>query len=188
MFEELIPELQPFAQWLLDAAGAAGYQPRVTSTVRTHTAQAKLYRKFEQGLNAFPVARPGTSAHEYGYAFDMVTSPMSLLDSDVGPAWEALGGLWGGSAATRGHAYDPVHFEYPGFVPPPEQAIPEEGLRQFAIDTAIGFVPVYGTVTTVASLLALFPGLNQYEAIQMLASPTHYYNTVRRLLQSYGYS
>jgi D-alanyl-D-alanine carboxypeptidase-like protein len=117
-YSALIPELQPYARALVDAAGAAGFQPRVTSTVRTHAEQSRLYRRWQQGLNEFPVAPPGTSAHEFGYAFDLVTSPMSLLDSDVGPYWEDLGGVWGGSAGKRGHVYDPVHFEYPGFVPP----------------------------------------------------------------------
>lgn len=49
---------------------------------------------------------------------------MEWLDREVGPYWEDLGGVWGGSAAIRGHRYDPVHFEYPGFVPPARS--PEE--------------------------------------------------------------
>jgi hypothetical protein len=100
--------------------------------------------------------------------------------SDVGAYWQELGGVWGGSA-------DPVHFQYPGDFAPAEQAIPEESLRSFAIDTGIGFLPVFGTVTTVASLLQLFPSLSESEALNMLASPTHYYNTLRRLLTAYGY-
>jgi hypothetical protein len=106
-------------------------------------------------------------------------TPMEAL-ADAGQYWQELGGVWGGER-------DPVHFEYPGFAPPPEQAIPEDSLRSFAIDTGIGFVPVYGTVTTVAGLLQLFPSLSRSEALKMLASPTHYYNTVRALLTAYGY-
>lgn len=179
MFEELIPELQPYATALVQAAGASGLQPRVTSTLRTHSAQSRLYRRWQQGLSPFPAAPPGTSAHEYGYAFDMVTSPMETL-ADVGAYWQELGGIWGGER-------DPVHFEYPGFVVPGQQSIPEESLTAFAVDIGIGFVPVYGTVTTAAALLQLFPSLSKSEALAMLASPTHYYNRVRQLLTAYGY-
>lgn len=177
--EALIPELQPFAAELLRVAGATGYQPRVTSTVRSHSEQARLYRRWQQGGSPFPAAPPGTSAHEYGYALDVVMTPMEAL-ADAGQWWTSLGGVWGGTT-------DPVHFQFPGFQVPPEQAIPEESLTSFAIDLGIGFVPVYGTVTSVAGILALFPGLSQSEALAMLASPTHYYNTVRRLLTAYGY-
>jgi hypothetical protein len=100
--------------------------------------------------------------------------------ADMGAYWEELGGVWGGST-------DPVHFQFPGFQPPPQQALPEGSLEQFAIDLGIGFVPVYGTVTSVAGILALFPGLSQSEALQMLSSPTHYYNMLRALLKAYGY-
>jgi hypothetical protein len=50
------------------------------------------------------------SAHEYGYAFDVVTSPMDALN-DMGAYWTEQGGVWGG-------AKDPIHFEFPGFTPP----------------------------------------------------------------------
>jgi hypothetical protein len=40
----------------------------------------------------------------------MVVSPMEAL-SDVGYTWQTWGGVWGGER-------DPVHFQYPGFVPP----------------------------------------------------------------------
>lgn len=104
----LIPELRPFARELLRAAGLAGYLPRVTSTLRSSAEQARLYRRSLAGLNAYPVAPPGSSAHEYGFAFDMVVSPMEGL-ADVGQYWEQLGGVWGGRFG------DEVHFEYPGF-------------------------------------------------------------------------
>ena len=105
---QLIPELQPFARDLIAAAGAAGLLPRVTSTVRTYSEQGRLYRRFLAGLSPYPAAPPGHSAHEYGYAFDMIVSPLSAL-SDCGDYWEKLGGVWGGRYG------DDVHFEYPGF-------------------------------------------------------------------------
>lgn len=105
---QLIPELQPFARDLVNAAGAAGLQPRVTSTRRSGAEQARLYRRSLQGMQTYPVAPPGTSAHEFGYAFDMVVTPMDALP-DVGRFWEEMGGVWGGEFN------DPIHFEYPGF-------------------------------------------------------------------------
>jgi hypothetical protein len=111
MFEDLIPDLQEFARALLDAAGQAGLQPRVTSTRRTYAAQSRLYKRFLAGQSPYPAAPPGTSAHEFGYAFDMVTSPLDALQ-DVGYTWETWGGIWGG------HFGDEVHFEFPGFVAP----------------------------------------------------------------------
>lgn len=108
---QLIPELQPFARDLVGAAGAAGLQPRITSTRRSTAEQTRLYRRYLAGLNPFPVAPPGTSAHEFGFAFDMVVSPLDAL-TDVGAYWQAQGGIWGGEFS------DPVHFEYPGFSKP----------------------------------------------------------------------
>ena len=104
MFNELIPEIQSFARALVDAAGTAGLQPRVTSTLRTYAQQKRLYSRYVAGLSPYPAAPPGHSAHEYGWAFDMVST-----DNDAcGDYWQQLGGIWG---ARR----DPVHFEYPGF-------------------------------------------------------------------------
>jgi len=105
---QLIPELQPFARDLVSAAGGAGLQPRITSTRRSSAEQARLYRRYLSGLNPFPVAPPGTSAHEFGFAFDMVVTPMDALP-DVGAYWKEQGGIWGGEFN------DPIHFEYPGF-------------------------------------------------------------------------
>ncbi len=110
MFEDLIPELQGPASDLVQAAGEAGLLPRVTSTRRTQAAQERLYRRWQSGLSPFPAAPPGSSSHEFGFAFDMVCSPFEAL-ADVGATWISWGGVWGG---TR----DPVHFEYPGFVVP----------------------------------------------------------------------
>jgi len=104
----LIPELQPYARDLVDAAGAAGLQPRVTSTRRTFAEQKRLYNRSLAGLSPYPAAPPGHSAHEYGWAFDLIVSPLSAL-SDVGAYWEENGGVWGGRGG------DDVHFEYPGF-------------------------------------------------------------------------
>lgn len=102
---DLVEELQPFARDLVDAAGRAGLQPRVTSTIRSYSEQRRLYNRFLAGQAGYPVAPPGQSSHEYGLAFDMVVSPMEAL-ADVGYTWQQWGGAWSGR--------DAVHFELPG--------------------------------------------------------------------------
>ena len=115
----LIPDLRPFARQLLLVAGRAGLQPRITSTYRSVGEQTRLYRRFLAGQNPYPVAPPGHSAHEAGYAFDMMImdapGQMESDLTDLGHVWESWGGIWGG------HFKDPIHFEYPGFTPPPAE-------------------------------------------------------------------
>jgi len=128
---QLIEELQPYAYDLVRAAGAAGLQPRVTSTRRSTQEQTRLYRRYLAGLNPFPVAPPGTSAHEFGFAFDMVVSPMDAL-ADVGAYWKEQGGVWGGEFN------DPVHFEYPGFSKP--AVADDRGVLETTFDTVADWV------------------------------------------------
>lgn len=104
--DALIPELQPYARELIRLAGLAGLQPRVSSTMRTSAEQTRLYERFLRGLSDYPVAAPGTSAHEYGEAFDVVVTPYEDL-SLLGDQWQLWGGTWGAAA-------DPIHFELPG--------------------------------------------------------------------------
>jgi hypothetical protein len=103
--DNLVDDLRDAAVALVNAAGAARLQPRVTSTVRTHSEQRRLYNRYLAGAAGFPVAPPGYSAHEYGEAFDMVVSPMSAI-ADVGYTWQQWGGGW--------NPADAVHFELPG--------------------------------------------------------------------------
>jgi len=107
----LHPSFRPFATQLILEAGQAGLQPRVTSTRRSRREQNFLYRRFLAGQSQYPVAPPGSSAHEYGLAFDVVVQPYGAL-SDLGNRWEELGGVWGGRFG------DPIHFEPPGFSRP----------------------------------------------------------------------
>ncbi len=124
MFGDLIPELQQPARELVDAAARSGVQPRVTSTRRSSTQQARLYRRWLAGASPLPAAPPGTSDHEFGYAFDLVCSPWESL-WDVGATWQSWGGVWGGDA-------DPVHFQYPGFVVPAPENVVQRASRTFA--------------------------------------------------------
>ena len=106
VFDDLDPELAPFARDLVYAAGLARLQPQVTSTRRTHSQQARLYRGYlANPQRAYPVAPPGYSSHEYGEAFDLVVTPMEAL-ADVGYTWQQWGGGW--------NPADAVHFELPG--------------------------------------------------------------------------
>jgi len=107
--DSLIDEFQPYARALVDLVSASGFVPKITSALRTHAQQARLFRDYLRGGRQYPVAPPGTSAHEYGYAFDLVIQPMSVLH-ELGAIWVANGGVWS--------PRDEVHFQYPGFSPP----------------------------------------------------------------------
>jgi hypothetical protein len=111
--------------------------PRVTSTLRSHAEQTRLYRRYQQGLQALPVAPPGTSAHEFGYALDMVVSPFEYL-SDVGAFWQGMGGVWGGQFN------DPVHFEFPGFKNRSAEPVKSSDPIYRLIDFASGWLPWIG--------------------------------------------
>jgi D-alanyl-D-alanine carboxypeptidase len=145
MFEDLIEELQEPARELVAAAGAAGLLPRVTSTRRSSSLQTQLYRRFQQGRSRFPAAPPGSSAHEFGYAFDMLVTPFEAL-SDVGYTWQQWGGVWGSQR-------DPIHFEYPGFVAPaPAEAQESSSIAKFIERWFLQVGPWYASISG-ASLL-----------------------------------
>lgn len=99
----LHPQLRPYFELLVRAAQYYDPSARVTSTVRSTSEQARLYRRFLAGQSKFPVAKPGTSRHEQGRAIDMVARPEVLRG--LGEWWESLGGRWGG------RFNDPIHFE-----------------------------------------------------------------------------
>ena len=101
----LVPELRDAAAALVDACGVAGLLPQITSTRRSHSEQRRLYSRFLAGKSGYPVAPPGTSAHEYGEAFDLVVTPMEAL-ADVGYTWQTWGGGW--------NPADAIHFELLG--------------------------------------------------------------------------
>ena len=149
---QLIPEFEPYARDLVMAAGQAGLQPRVTSTRRSHAEQQRLYRRYLAGLSQFPAAPPGRSAHEFGYAFDMVVEPMDAL-GDVGAVWLDAGGVWGPN--------DPIHFEFPGFTP----------AGTYGADPTLVTATDFLTGKWWASVATMFPGLSQNELLNALANP-----------------
>lgn len=86
---------------LVNTARAYGVPAQITSGVRTRTQQARLYRRYLAGLNPYPVAPPGTSDHEQGFAVDIWTGSDELNDW-LGRVWLSWGGMWS--------ARDRVHF------------------------------------------------------------------------------
>lgn len=95
----LQPWLSPYADALIRLYPGG----RVTSTYRTYTQQAILYRRYLSGQSIFPAAPPGRSLHQQGRAFDFV-APAPVLQQ-LGMIWESWGGRWGGRRS------DPIHFE-----------------------------------------------------------------------------
>lgn len=103
--KSLQPWLQPWAQWLVSLAPSAGARTcRVTSAKRSRAKQRSLYDRFLRGQSHYPVAPPGSSQHEYGLAWDMVTEPYSALYT-LGKWWKEVGGSWSRK--------DPIHFGAP---------------------------------------------------------------------------
>lgn len=95
----LHPSFDPWARWIYGVARRHNLRPRVTSDYRSMAEQRRLYIRRAQGKHPFPVAPPGCSQHNYGFARDMVSDNNPWL----GLVWEAFGGKYGGRR-------DPVHF------------------------------------------------------------------------------
>lgn len=152
--DALIPELVEAAKQFVQILGAAGVQPRVTSTLRTYREQTKLYRRFLAGHSAYPAAPPGSSAHEFGYAFDVVVTGIGNQD-DAGALWESWGGIWGA-------ARDPIHFEHPAWRSAGHSAAyrgtrPSTGTFVYQLaDFLSGFVPYLGAAQLVDQIYRLF--------------------------------
>lgn len=105
--ELLHPGFRPYVELLYQVAAENGLKPVVTSTLRTFREQSDLYRRWKSGLSRFPAAKPGTSIHETGLAFDMDVADERFL-KPLGELWESFGPgfRWGGRFK------DPIHFEY----------------------------------------------------------------------------
>jgi len=104
----LHPHLVPWARWIYSLGKS--YDPLlvVTSARRSASKQQRLYDKWRRGETAIPAARPGTSLHQLGLAFDLARIGYDPLDDPLlnwlGQVWEYVGGRHGGSR-------DPVHFQ-----------------------------------------------------------------------------
>src|SRR5258708_32436788 len=169
---DLRSALQELSQWL----GAQRVVLTVTSTVRSARDQDFLWRRARAGRSGgLPAAPPGHSAHEYGWAFDAIVSPVEYQEA-VGMAWEQM---WGGKWGNR---RDPVHFELPGASQQAWQlgeslsSSPAAGQQSgdtlgaratSVVSKAFDFY----VGSSVAGLLQLFPSLSENEALQVLSSP-----------------
>ena len=76
--------LRPAAAFALNWARKNGVQVIVTSVRRDRKKQLRLYQRFVRGESRFPAAPPGTSAHEYGLAWD------SFVSDELVPWWTAV--------------------------------------------------------------------------------------------------
>jgi len=77
-------ELRPYAEWAHEIAEYYGISPTVTSVKRTWEEQQELYTAYVQGHSRYPAAKPGESAHQYGFAWDSWVRP------DQMPMWTAI--------------------------------------------------------------------------------------------------
>lgn len=112
--DTLISGLSATAQY---AAGAFiqhlrsnGFQVVVTSGFRTWSEQARLWLDYIMGRSKYPVARPGSSDHEKGWALDLSIqyqgaqlTAEQLQSIDMPRSADYFWLTWGGSK-------DPVHF------------------------------------------------------------------------------
>lgn len=150
----------------------------VTSTRRSYAEQKALYDKFLRGESAYPASPPGVGSHEFGWAFDMVVTPMDYL-ADLGDLWESWGGTWGGNWRNA----DPIHFELKGasqealrlgnagVAPADGSGSLRKGITQ-AIDFILGLVPAIGLIQLAGWLLSL--GYPKSEIAKALDSPVTY--------------
>jgi LAS superfamily LD-carboxypeptidase LdcB len=114
VLDTLDPSGRDAARWFVNQLQQAGFRPTVTSARRSRRTQEKLYRDFIAGRSKFPAAKPGTSRHEFGRAFDVFFPSYKGLSKaqltkalePVGKYWEEIGGRWGG------RFNDPIHFEW----------------------------------------------------------------------------
>lgn len=108
---ELVPELVPWAEYLLRVASSQGWRVSVNSVFRSRARQTVLYQRYLQCRarggrgTCLPAAVPGTSDHELGRAFDITVNGNMWGPEQraLGQLWQSWGGRWGGER-------DPVHF------------------------------------------------------------------------------
>lgn len=162
----LEPELREGAVALVTEAARAGLQPRVTSARRSYSLQARLYRRYLRGESQFPAAPPGQSAHEYGWAFDVLVTPYAYL-ADLGALWTSWGGSWGAQS-------DPVHFELPG-ASERAKSLGSPAFERYGFGTAFdfiaGFIPGVGAAEIFGTVLSAFPDFSESQVLDLMSSP-----------------
>lgn len=100
---------RPMAEALLHLAKRFGPY-RITSSCRSEAEQARLYKAYQEGRNAFPVAAPGHSAHQKGLAVDMGRADIDPYRDVV---LHLIGASWRESDPSLvWDESDPIHFEW----------------------------------------------------------------------------
>ena len=106
---DLDPEFARRLNGFLAAAKAQGIPTHIISAYRDNALQAQLYSEMQAGKRAGPVAPPGGSYHNYGYAadvlpYDLSKQPALWALANQNPAYglHALG------------AFDPPHIQMAG--------------------------------------------------------------------------
>lgn len=97
--------LREHAERTVEYARQLGVAPVVTSTRRSASEQARLYANWKAGLNKYPVAPVGQSAHQYGVAWDSVVPPEQQA------LWNAVRRAFGWYVPEG----DLVHAEFPNW-------------------------------------------------------------------------
>lgn len=104
----LQPALIPWAKWIYSVGKQYDGRLVITSARRSSAKQAYLRQRYLSGQSKIPANRPGTSLHEFGWAFDMARIGKDPLGDPLlmwlGQVWEYYGGRHGGER-------DPVHFQ-----------------------------------------------------------------------------
>lgn len=99
------PRLRAHAEATVAYAERLGLSPVVTSVRRSASEQARLLANWKAGLNKYPVAPVGQSAHQYGVAWDSTVPP------DQQALWNAIRRAMGWMVPEG----DIVHAEYPNW-------------------------------------------------------------------------
>lgn len=101
----LHPHVSRLVSTIRSSAPAYGFKVKVTSGWRSRERQQELYDA--RASNPYPVARPGRSQHEYGFAVDMVATP-GTFQGVLGSWWKSAGGFWSPSDAIHFQVFSPA--------------------------------------------------------------------------------
>jgi peptidoglycan LD-endopeptidase CwlK len=114
LLTDLRPDVRPLVDKFLDSCAAAELDILVTCTLRTLAEQAALYAQGRTAPGAIVTnAEPGSSAHNYGLAIDVVPIVNGKPDwSGTSAVWQQVGALgiaagldWAGSPGFPFHEF-----------------------------------------------------------------------------------
>jgi uncharacterized protein YcbK (DUF882 family) len=125
----VLPELASRIRQMASALSAQGIRIKVVSGHRSTERQRQLYAN--RAANPYPVAVPGTSAHERRRAVDVgvIGGASAATWQRIGAVGKQLGLRWGGDFRRS----DPVHFELSSSR---AQQIPEPYTADYVLEPA----------------------------------------------------